>query len=334
MALQGKLINTATTHYPYRSYIQKLLEFGTEAKVSQMPTQLWKKDTRQDSDDAKTGDPALIGRTKPFLQSKQVHLISDINHDLFKLDRYILNQVEIGMKFYRAKPAFYLMTDIVTPNFRIDIDEMVLNICKIQVNPAVLYAQNNMLQRTPAKYPYNASEIRMTAIPQGQVSFTFDNVCQGRKPQRLTVGFVNSKAVAGDYQLSPFNFNGYDLTQINVFLDGQPVLGNAIKVNFDQNVALDTVELMYWMLRSQGKWLTDEGNQLTTDEIANGFALYVFALEPLFPERDHLCLIKQGNVRIEATFAKPLPHPVTCIVMTQALNYFEINLAREVIIYK
>ena len=226
------------------------------------------------------------------------------------------------------------MTDIVTPNFRIDIDEMVLNVCKVQVNPAVLYAHNNMLQKTPAKYPYNATEIRMTAIPQGQVSFTFDNVCQGRKPQRLTVGFVKSKSVAGDYQLSLFNFNAYDLTQINVFLDGQPVLGNAIKVNFDKKVGLDTVEPMYWMLRSQGKWLTDEGNQLTTAEIANGFALYLFELEPLFPERDHLCLLKQGNVRIEATFAKPLPNPANCIVMTHTLNYFEISLAREVIIYK
>ena len=99
VALQEKLINTATTHYPNRSYIQKLLEFGSEAKVSQMSTQLWKKDTQQDSDDAKTGDPALIDRTKPFLESKQVHLITDICHDLFKLDRYILNQVEIGVKF-------------------------------------------------------------------------------------------------------------------------------------------------------------------------------------------------------------------------------------------
>lgn len=88
------------------------------------------KDTPLDSDDAKTGDPALVSRAKPFLQSKTVHLVSDICHDLFQMDRYLLNQVEISMKFYKSKPAFYLMTDIINPNFRIDIVDMVLNVCR------------------------------------------------------------------------------------------------------------------------------------------------------------------------------------------------------------
>ena len=80
--------------------------------MSQLTTQLWIKDTQQDSDDSKTGNPALVARTKPFLQRKIVHLISDICHDIFKMDRYILNQVEIGMKFYQSKPELYLMRDI------------------------------------------------------------------------------------------------------------------------------------------------------------------------------------------------------------------------------
>ena len=300
-----------------------------------MSTQLWKKDTLPDSDDAKTRDPALIARTKPFLLSKQVHLLTDVCHDLFKLDRYILNQVEIGMRIYRSKPSFYLMTDAITPNFRNDIDELVLNVCKVQLNAAVLFVHNQMLQKTPAKYPYTSTEIRMTAIPQGQVYFTFYNVCQGRIPQRLTIGFVNSKAVVGDYALSPYNFRGYDLNQINVFLDGQPVLGNAVKVNFDQSSGgLDTVEPLFWMLNSYGKWLEDEGNQLTVADIAKGFAIYVFDLEPVFAERNHLYLLKQGIVRIEANLTKPLPHPVNCIVMATNLNYFEISFSREVIAYK
>ena len=53
-----------------------------------------------------------------FLLSKQVHLLSDLCHDVFNFDKYLLNQVEIGMKFYRSKPAFYLMTDLIDPDFR------------------------------------------------------------------------------------------------------------------------------------------------------------------------------------------------------------------------
>ena len=330
VTLQGKLVSTSTNHYPFKSYLQKLLTNGRESKLSQLTTQLWIKDTQQDSDDAKTGDPALVDRAKPFLLSKTVHLISDICHDLFKMERYILNQVEIGMKFYQSKPAFYFMTDIISTNYRIDIVDMVMNICKVQLNPAVIYAHNQILQKTPAKYPYTATEIRMNAIPQG----TFDNVCQGRKPKRLIVGFVNSSAVAGNYTLSPFNFAGYDLRQINVYVDGQPVLGNPINVSSNVATGVDTVEPLLWMLKSYGKWGKDAGNQLTVADIENGFSIYVFDLEPSFPERDHIYLLKQGIVRIEAHFEKPLPHPVTCITLAENLNYFEINLARDVIVYK
>lgn len=150
----------------------------------------------------------------------------------------------------------------------------------------------------------------------------------------MTIGFVNSKAAAGDYTLSPYNFQGYDLNQINVYIDGQPVLGNAIEANFSQIAGQDTVEPLFWMLRSYGKWLDDEGNQLIVAGIANGFVCYVFDLEPIFPERDHVYLLKQGNVRIKAIFSKPIPHPINIIILTQSLNYFEISLAREVIVYK
>ena len=88
------------------------------------------------------------------------------------------------------------------------------------------------------------------------------------------------------------------------------------------------------MLKSYGKWGKDQGNQLTVSDINNGFAIYVFGLEPAFPDRDYIHLLKQGFVRIEAHFDKPLPHPVTCITLSENLKYFEINLAREVIVYK
>ena len=60
VTLQGKLISTSSNHYPYKAYLRKLLSLGRESKLSQMSTQLWMKDTQQDSDDAKTGDLFLF----------------------------------------------------------------------------------------------------------------------------------------------------------------------------------------------------------------------------------------------------------------------------------
>jgi tagatose-1,6-bisphosphate aldolase non-catalytic subunit AgaZ/GatZ len=67
-----------------------------------------------------------------------------------KCDRYILNSVGIAIKFYRSKPEFCLMS-IDKLDFRIEIEEMYLNICKVQVNPGVIYGHNEILKSTNAR---------------------------------------------------------------------------------------------------------------------------------------------------------------------------------------
>ena len=334
--VQGKFITSATGHYPYKAMIQTLLKYGYDSKTSALTSSMYYKDKpgHLDDDDGKTGhNDAFLKRTELFKGSKLVHMIAPICHDIFQIDRYLINQVALNLKFYRAKPEFYLMTDDIDPNYKIKIEEMVLNICKVQINPAVIYAQSQVLERTNAKYPYVKTEIRMSAISQGQVNFGIDNVCQGIKPTKVVIAFVKGQSVAGDFHSSPWNFQGFNLTDIAVYVDNVPALGNPIRVNFDRTAGTDCVEVFHCMLLSSGKWLTDSGNHLEPTDIAGGYALYVFDLEPTFHDRGYLPLVKQGIVKITASFAKPLPVPVSCIIYTEGLGYFEINKSRDVIVY-
>ena len=63
-----------------------------------------------------------------------------------------------------------------------------------------------------------------------------------------------------------------------------------------------------------------------------GDVLYAFDVEPDFAQGDYLTLSRQGNIRLEASFGKPLPHPVTYIVYSEDSGYFEINLDRDIIL--
>ena len=63
-----------------------------------------------------------------------------------------------------------------------------------------------------------------------------------------------------------------------------------------------------------------------------GDVLYAFDVEPDFAQGDYLTLSRQGNIRIEANFGTPLPHSVTCIVYSEDSGYFEIHLARDIIL--
>ena len=153
-----------------------------------------------------------------------------------------------------------------------------------------------------------------------------------KKPNRIIISFVKSRSVAGDYASSPWNFEGFNLSDINVSVDGIPTYGNPIKVNFDKNTGIDCAEAFYWMLCSSAKWLNDSGNQLQSDDIADGYCLFLFYLSPSFQHKGNLSLIKQGIVKITANFTTPLPEPVACIVYTEEIGYFEINESRNVIV--
>ncbi len=160
-------------------------------------------------------------------------------------------------------------------------------------------------------------------------------MCQGVKPNKIVIAFALSHSVAGDYEKSPWNFQGFKLTELTVSVDGIPALGNPLRLNFDPaSGGVDTAEAFHWLIESSGKWLSDEGNQLTQDDMAGGYAVYAFDLDPSFQDRGYLSLIKQGVVRVNANFASPLSAPVTCIVYTEGPGYFEINQSRDVIVYQ
>lgn len=72
ITLQNKLVTSTTTHYPYKAMIQTLLSFGSEAKKSQLTSQLWKKDPPghfDDSDVENGSNSSLFDRAQYFTQS-------------------------------------------------------------------------------------------------------------------------------------------------------------------------------------------------------------------------------------------------------------------------
>lgn len=57
VTIQNKLITSTTTHYPYKAVIQNMLSYGTDAKKSQLTSQLYLKDSagHYDDNDVKGG---------------------------------------------------------------------------------------------------------------------------------------------------------------------------------------------------------------------------------------------------------------------------------------
>jgi hypothetical protein len=210
---------------------------------------------------------------------------------------------------------------------------MVLRIVKVKVNPSIIYSHAESMKKTNAKYPFVKTECKMLRLPAGEISMCWDNVFQSHSPRKLVVAFVNFYSVGSQFPTNPFNFQGYDLKHITVFVDGHPVGGNPIKMNFDDSGGQSVTEALLSLYQVTNKWMNDAGSQISRDDIAKGgYVLYAFDVEPAFAQGDYLTLSRQGNIRIEDNFGKPLPHSVTCIVYSEDSGYIEINLARDIIL--
>jgi len=336
VTMQGKLVSSTSSHYPYKAIIQTILSYGDESKTSQLTSQLWEKDQPGHLDDEDANGGSNTGLTRRALyvaQSRTVDMEGPLYHDLFHMDRYILNQVAINVRLTKSRPEFCLMTKRATPNFKVLIEDIVLKACKVQINPAVIYGQAEILKSVNAKYPFTKTEVKQIAVAAGTVNFAQDQLFQNIRPSRVVVGFVNALAAAGDYKKNPYNFQHFNLNQIGLFVDNVPVSGNVMRLNFDATSGRTIVPAFNNMFEVTDKWLRDSGNQLNRTDFVGGYALYCFEIEPHFgDDGSYLQLLKQGNVRLEVQFSTALLDAISCIVYAEYPGYFEINAARDIIL--
>jgi hypothetical protein len=210
---------------------------------------------------------------------------------------------------------------------------MALRVCKVQVNPAVFTARNAMLSWTNAKYPYTKTEMASMTLTKGMLNFPWNQVFQDSCSNRVFVTFVCSEATSGgSLTKNPSNFQNYNLSQINVSVEGTPVNGGPMQISYDSTNGYAIIRVLINLLESMKKWLRDEGMGTDRDDIAGGCVLYAFDTQPDFDGNEYLSLKKQGNVRIDAHSNTALPHTVNCIVLAEKQRYFEISHSRNVII--
>ena len=143
--LNGKQVTPAMGTYPYRAYIETLLNYDVSAKESQFSSALYYKDTATKMDEggslpgepitikakhvtfnddgsekmptdknvvfvsAGTGNQGFAKRSKFIQNSKQFVLSGPIFADIFMTDRLLLNMMDLRVVLSRSAPGFCLM---------------------------------------------------------------------------------------------------------------------------------------------------------------------------------------------------------------------------------
>ena len=251
--LNGKQVTPAMGTYPYRAYIETLLNYDVSAKESQFSSALYYKDTATKMDQAGslpklkevlikwnkqnetsgylwaagTGNQGFAKRSKFIQNSKQFVLSGPIFADIFMTDRLLLNMMDLRVVLNRSSNTFCLMdlTDNDSPTVKpkVELNHVELKIRKVKLDQAVSDGIERMLKQTPALYPIRRVECKILTVPSNLPSTRQDNIFSGIIPKTFVVGFVTAKAAGGSYGQNPYNFAHFGVTSLSLTANGEEI---------------------------------------------------------------------------------------------------------------
>ncbi|XP_063911221.1 uncharacterized protein F54H12.2-like [Zophobas morio] len=331
--LNQKLISPPNNTYAYKCYLETLLNYGPAAKKSHLTCGLWYIDTPGDMDTADgTKNIGFKARNHFTKKSQQIDLIGHLNCDIFNQEKFLINGVELRVKFVRSRNSFALIGADGTTG-KVNIVDATLLVRRNKINPTVMLAHARALEMTTAKYPITRTEIKVLTIPQGVQSKTLDNIYLGQLPKRCTVAFVSNRAFNGDFTLNPFNFQHFDMNYLSLCVDGQQIPSKPLQPTFNGH-SKKFINMYHTLFSGTGIHFMNEGNGLRREDYPNGYCITVYDLTPDLSGASplHWNLIKTGSLRLEVRFNTALTETINCLVYGEFDSVIEIDKKRNIII--
>jgi hypothetical protein len=326
--LNQKCVSPPSNCYNYRSYIENLLNYGKDAKSSHLQSSFWFKDT---AGHMQVADNEGHKKRKELTdKGETIDLFGNIHCDIFNQDKYLLNGVELALKFIPANTQFHLMSSASAPNFTFEFITAELFVRKVKINPSILIGHAEGLFRNSAKYPITRVDIKQITLPAPIQSKTLDNIYISTLPKRCIIGMVRNSAFNGSYASNPFNFEHFGLNYLSVFIDSVQIPSKPFTPDFTNgNYIREYISLF----SGSGIHFSDNGNDISHSEYANGFTLFCFDTTPDLSSHDNTWNIqKNGTLRIELRFEQALKESITIIVFSEFDSLIEIDRNRQIIL--
>ncbi|GBL72976.1 Uncharacterized protein F54H12.2, partial [Araneus ventricosus] len=234
VSLNDRIISSASNTYPYRAYLETLLNYGEDAKKSLLSCEAFFKDDKPYQVDPVSEEAceSLKKRYQLMANSRTLDMIGQLHCDIFQQNRLMLNLVDMKIKMIRSKPNFCLLSTN-NSEYNVVLEHASLFVRKAKVSPGVSLGHAKALEKTSAKYPIDRVVCKTYSIPKGSLSFMQDNVFLGSMPKRLIITFVKNAAINGQYSLNAFNFKHHKLNFLGIYLDGQPVPCKPMELNYE-----------------------------------------------------------------------------------------------------
>ena len=329
--MNNNLVSESGTNYMYKALMEALLTYNENTKKIQLSNEGFTGDSgdfTQINPDTPPYNHGLKVHHKWFKDFAVVEFVGPLMADICNQDRLILPGVDIDIKLWPTRDEFHLITHPVGLRCKLLIDEIYLNVCKVNVSPEVMTGHDAALEISDSIYPFVRTDIRTFNIAEGNFGMNIEDIWQGEVPTRLVVGLVKSQAYNGDYHLNPYHFEHFDVSDIGFYVNGEATPCPAYKLDLENGIYLQGLNSLY---KITGKTMENSDIEITRDTYQQGYTLVGFDVDPTTsPDFRYVGKPREGHTKLDIRFKRGLAAPVTIILYATFPENMTIDQARNV----
>ena len=267
-------------------------------------------DYEQDPEDISNPlpDPFFTSRMKLLSRPDGFMLYGKLGIDFFSTSELLYPNMKIRLRLIRARPNFYMISD--NPNVSLGIVDCSLYTRPIALKDDYHKKRMDMLAYAPVEYNYLKTLAKTFIIPARQNQFIEENIFNNAPFRRIAIAMNTNSAFTGSFTKNPFWYQHFDLRQIGIFTEGQPI------VDFD---TADNCRLYVTTMKAMN--FQDDIPSIPIDDFEDHYVL-VFDLNSMqdATENCHYPELVGEPLRVELNFTNPLENVNELIVLGEQMS--------------
>ena len=325
--LNDKDVENSNSYYHYKAYFENLLSYGSEAKRTFLANEGWLDDTASNFDTSvltKEGDnkinQGMVDRRIRFKSINIVELCGKIHSDIFNINKYLLNNVNLEL-FKNDKKIYFMGKD--SKDFELSIVSAHLKVRRLTILPSVMLAHAMVLEKTTAKYPIK--RVLVHGYPYEFNSTRFEKSLHvGVMPTRVLVGLVHTENVSGNFEKNLFTFEQFSVKSIMLKAASASIpYSNELNFDFDNNRYLEAYNTLFSNIKGSD-------NSITYSDYAGGNTIYAFDSTPDLCNSGYYNIMKNGSLNCSIKLNKGIEKSITIITYMEFDNIIEIDNKRNI----
>jgi hypothetical protein len=304
-------------NYAYKAFVTNVLNHDEGAKTTHLRTVGWMHDgmTEEHTENMTGAQNAIMkARAAALAGSPVLDLIGRLNSPLFMQKKYMLPGISMRFELQFNTPQFVLqhVKGVTDPHsYKVVITKASMLMRRLEVHPSISISHIESLRKTQAKYVINGTDVKFFTISPGRQSENLTVLQNKPEPKLIILGLTKHTAKNGTYEHSPFKFESFNLSSINVMVNNNYALKKPLEMNFERNIYMRA----YHNLQSVcGKTFTEQGNNITPEHFKSSLCLYAFDLTADWCHGEGTHLQRISDTKIELTFSQPLAETVNLMV--------------------